>query len=47
MTLYMNPRISTSDTLARQCIKESLERRGSKVISIRKTEVMKHEMLEN
>ena len=45
LALYVNPKIETGEIPAKNCICEALEKRGCKVTSIRKAEVLEHELM--
>lgn len=44
LALYVNLKVKSTEIPAKQCIKESLERRGCTVTHMRKIEVLYHEM---
>lgn len=45
LALYVNPNIETGEIPAKDCICEALEKRGCRVTSIRKVEVLEHEQM--
>lgn len=45
LALYVNPKIENGEILAKKCICEALEKRGCQVTSIRKAEVLEHELM--
>lgn len=44
MALYVNPKVQSAEIPAKDCIRQFLERRGCTVISMRKVEMLHHEM---